>query len=295
MTSAELVGLIGQNRYLKGTEIQLSKEDIYIAATQAQMEIMRDGRILEREGKLALALDQDEYYFEELAVEDATNATPIVITITDHTYHTGDLVTIFGVLGNTAANGRRAVTKITDDTFSIDGSVGNAAYTSGGKTYHDLIAAFEILRLRRNESPFDIIPIDGEEEIELERGSFNGIGNDTTGYKGVIRAYQTYEANLRLIFVAKPQGDIQMKFRYIRIPLPSEDISGTVNPIIPRYYDNVLLKGTMYHILDNANNEAASNQALTTIKEYEYQLDKLRKANSRRHYRHEVQIPTMDW
>jgi hypothetical protein len=65
-------------------------------------------------------------------ITNATNATPIVITSAGHNLQTGTKVTVSGVLGNTAANGDFTVTWIDADTFSLDSSVGNGAYTSGG-------------------------------------------------------------------------------------------------------------------------------------------------------------------
>jgi hypothetical protein len=62
----------------------------------------------------------------------ATNASPIVVTITAHGYETDDQALIAGVLGNTAANGNWTITVLTADTFSLTGSTGNGAYTSGG-------------------------------------------------------------------------------------------------------------------------------------------------------------------
>lgn len=67
-----------------------------------------------------------------LTITGASNATPIVITSASHGLATGDMVTIASVGGNTAANGTWKITKVGDNTFSLDGSVGNAAYTSGG-------------------------------------------------------------------------------------------------------------------------------------------------------------------
>lgn len=67
-----------------------------------------------------------------LAVTGATNATPIVITTAAHGFSTGDVVTIASVGGNTNANGTFRVTVLSSTTFSLDGSAGNAAYTSGG-------------------------------------------------------------------------------------------------------------------------------------------------------------------
>lgn len=65
------------------------------------------------------------------AITGATNATPIVITVASHGYSTNDTVIVVGVLGNTAANGTFTITKIDDNSFSLNGSVGNGAYTSG--------------------------------------------------------------------------------------------------------------------------------------------------------------------
>jgi len=68
-------------------------------------------------------------------VTGATNAAPIVITSTAHGLKTGTQVTITGAVGNTAANGTFVITRISDDTFSLDGSTGNGTWTSGG-TWH---------------------------------------------------------------------------------------------------------------------------------------------------------------
>lgn len=65
-------------------------------------------------------------------VTGATNASPIVITIASHGFETGDQATISNVLGNTASNGNWSIIVIDADTFSLTGSVGNGAYTSGG-------------------------------------------------------------------------------------------------------------------------------------------------------------------
>jgi len=70
-----------------------------------------------------------------IALSAATNATPIVITLVAPASYlrTGDHVDISGVLGNTAANVTNgAVTRVDDTHFSLDGTVGNGAYTSGG-------------------------------------------------------------------------------------------------------------------------------------------------------------------
>jgi hypothetical protein len=66
------------------------------------------------------------------SITGATNATPISITCTAHGYSTGDTVVIASVGGNTAASGTWEITSTGANTFTLDGSAGNAAYTSGG-------------------------------------------------------------------------------------------------------------------------------------------------------------------
>lgn len=73
------------------------------------------------------------------AVTNATNATPVVVTTSvAHALHSGDLVVIAGVVGNTAANGTFKVTGVTSTTFELTdpntGSdiAGNGGYSSGG-------------------------------------------------------------------------------------------------------------------------------------------------------------------
>jgi hypothetical protein len=67
-----------------------------------------------------------------VAVTGANNASPIVVTSAGHSLNTGDSISISGVQGNVAANGAFTVTKIDANSFSLNGSTGNGAYTSGG-------------------------------------------------------------------------------------------------------------------------------------------------------------------
>lgn len=65
------------------------------------------------------------------AIASSTNASPIVVTSNSHGLQTGDRVTIISHATNTAANGTWTVTRVTANTFSLDGSVGNGI---GGAT-----------------------------------------------------------------------------------------------------------------------------------------------------------------
>ncbi len=69
----------------------------------------------------------------ELAVTGATQAAPIVITVSSTDSLSNDRqVTIAGVTGNTAANGTWSIKVLNDTTFSLTGSESNGAYVSGG-------------------------------------------------------------------------------------------------------------------------------------------------------------------
>ena len=71
------------------------------------------------------------YLTAPVAITGATNASPIVIAA-GRSYPTGTVLAIAGVLGNTAANGTYYVTFVDSTHFSLDGTTGSGAYTSGG-------------------------------------------------------------------------------------------------------------------------------------------------------------------
>lgn len=66
-----------------------------------------------------------------LAIGSSTDASPIVITITGHGFSTGDKVTVYGHVTNVAANGSWNITKVNDDSFSLDNSSGSGAGAGG--------------------------------------------------------------------------------------------------------------------------------------------------------------------
>jgi len=68
-----------------------------------------------------------------LTVLSASNANPIQITTsTPHGLVTNQLVGVYGVQGNTNANGGFLVNVQSPTTFNLSGAVGNATYTGGG-------------------------------------------------------------------------------------------------------------------------------------------------------------------
>jgi hypothetical protein len=68
-----------------------------------------------------------------LTITDATNATPIIVeTSTAHGVTDVSHADVAGVAGNTGANGSWVVEAVDATHLKLRGSVGNAAYTSGG-------------------------------------------------------------------------------------------------------------------------------------------------------------------
>ena len=109
-------------------------------------------------------------------ITDATNTTPIVITTAvSHLRQTGATVRILGVNGNTAANGTFTITRLSDSTFSLDGSSGNGAYTSSGIVWgpgH----ALRFITLSGSNFP--------KENAFYNSAFFNGFISSTGGHRG---------------------------------------------------------------------------------------------------------------
>lgn len=66
------------------------------------------------------------------SITAASNASPIQITSAGHGLATGAVVILENVGGNTNANGAWVITVVDANNFTLNGSSGNAAYTSGG-------------------------------------------------------------------------------------------------------------------------------------------------------------------
>lgn len=84
-------------------------------------------------------------------ITDATNATPIVITEAAHGRSTNDIVLIHDIVGNIAANETWKITKVDAASYSLNGSIGNAAYVSGGKVFKELTNPDEIKKINLSD------------------------------------------------------------------------------------------------------------------------------------------------
>lgn len=296
MTSAELVAFYKGKYKVAQTAVDLSPEEIYQAASLAQHDILTDAGVLDFTGRLALASGQESYTFEPLNITGATNATPIVVTIAGHPYHTGDRITIAGVLGATGANGEWIVTYIDANTFSLDGSTAGGVWASGGKAYHDLMKAWELKRIRMIDPPGRKIFIGDYDTIEEARYEMNSSRDATVIGDDVIQCYQVHEPYLKLVFSDIPPSTIVCEFLAIRGMLECEKIAEDTDPLLPFHYDDVLLQGVRYHVLDKQNDSDAKDEAVKKeLKQYEYMLDKIRRRSNRRKFVRKKKGYVLNW
>jgi hypothetical protein len=69
-----------------------------------------------------------------------------------HGLQTDDFVNIDAVGGNTNANGRYRITVTGTTTFTLNGSTGNANYTSGGQVQRVTEASFALKDLNKGQA-----------------------------------------------------------------------------------------------------------------------------------------------
>lgn len=78
----------------------------------------------------------------DVPITGATNASPIVVTQVAHGYTDGQVIVVWDVYGNHAANGVWTVANKTDDTYELAGSTGSGTFLSVGDraTYLSVVA-----------------------------------------------------------------------------------------------------------------------------------------------------------
>lgn len=89
-------------------------------------------------------------------ITGATNASPISVTSASHGFTTGDEVTIAGVTGNTAANGTWTVTVTGTNTFTLNDSTGDGAYSAGGTVGYAQPVKVKLLKWDDADSRYEV-------------------------------------------------------------------------------------------------------------------------------------------
>lgn len=263
MTSQELVDRITGYRWFRDRKIQIDEGEVLVAANSAQDDVLAELHLYDDIGNLATVGTQEQYTFARGTITAASNATPIQITEVGHLYHTGDKITVYGIVGNTGANGTRNVTYVDANNYTLDGSVGNGAYVSGGYSYHCLMGAERLASDLLNLTTFARITPRRYEHLQQIRASM-GAGNPQF-------VYQLTKPNsgLTLGFIGIPDATAKFEFRYYRTPFPHERITATVDPWVED--ETLIYYGTLYYLLDmlkSSGDQVVEQKAMMLFQQY---------------------------
>lgn len=278
MTSEELRFRIENYRLFRKALIEFNPDDVYPLATDVQDELCSELKLLQQFSNVRILGGQERHQFDPVDITGATNATPIVMEAVGHPFNDNDTVGIGEVGGNTAANGRwPKVTKVDDDHFSLNGSVGNGAYTTGGVAYHGIASAVEFRSGRKLDSPYGILTKRMPDMVEQERPNFA----DTVSADKVRYIYEIDEEPLILGLQGVPEGAMTIEVLQVRRPLPFEEITATVNPILPAKYNRLLFLGTIHFIVQQHEDKRVRDFAKETGDDYENEKRRWRAINVR--------------
>ena len=121
-----------------------------------------------------------------VAITDATQADPVVVTSNSHALNDGDTIHIADVVGMTELNGRQfVVANKTTNTFELRGEDGTShtAYASGGTFARDFTSANTAAMSTTNTITISWTAVAGAEKYDVfkeDNGIFGFIG-ETTG------------------------------------------------------------------------------------------------------------------
>ena len=176
-----------------------------------------------------------------LAITNATNATPIKITtISNHGLTTADFVEISGVLGNTNANGQWAITVTSANQFTLNSSTPNGSYTGGGVLEGSDLGEVDFI-LNQNVVP------DSVTEFTQSATAFNvAIAANVTVPQNQTASYiSNCQTLLAAYFASLPIGGINNMIQYydiIGILYAGGAVSGAASYVVS--INSVTINGT---------------------------------------------------
>lgn len=176
-------------------------------------------------------------------LDQATNATPIVATVTAHGYSTGDRVRIDNAVGNTAANGVHTITVLTSDTFQLQGSSGNGTYVAGSGIARRLTGGLE---------PGAEVGLVARIICGTGQGQVRRIAANTALSHTVDRTWDTLPADDSIIVIEEPNWDVEVS----TTPTDNSDRTAetTVSLPVSNFLNQVML--VMPFTADGGDNES---------------------------------------
>jgi len=246
LTSAQLKAELAGHHTLGKQKSDFSPEDVYFAARHCQQQILSILKPLDRTSQLSLVSGQEEYTFAAQTVTAGTATTPATLTIADHPFNTGDDILVDAVAGLTGVNGFRRVTKVSANVISLDNTVGAGAWTSGGVVYHALHGALQVKTIRKISDASGTLygTIDKKLKVEIEKNREDFAIQAPTD---IINFWEEYTDPITIGFQGVPASATLVSVSYYRKAIEgAEDISASVNPIVPDRFRWLLMFGTRY-------------------------------------------------
>ena len=270
MLSSDLVNKYSRFIFIGKEKRFVSPEDVYMAATLSQSEVLRDLRLLQDVTTIVFP-SVEQCQRQSRVISTITGTTTVTVTTTEvHGYQTGEEYVIQGVLGITGVNGRKTITVTTPTAFTLNGTTGSGTYTSGGTVY-PLINSLVDLVGGRQMSPnnFPMTKVDYD-QVNNDREDFG----DTSPAETVFRMYQLETDPITIGVQGTPDSTIKVEARFYRVPLPNEDVSDVVNPIVPDKYKRLMELGTLCYIYEDMDDMEAID--LATKQRVLFEKEKMR-------------------
>jgi hypothetical protein len=253
MLSADLVAKYARLIFVGEKKKLVSPEDVFMSASLAQNEILRDLRLLQDRTTLIFP-SVETCQRQPMAISNISGTTTVTITTsTAHGYQTGEEYVIPSGLGYTGISGRRTITVTGLTTFTLNNTIGAGTYTSGGTVY-PLINSLVDLIGGRQTSPndFPLTKVDYD-QVNFDREEFGASSSAET----VFRLYQLETDPITIGLQGTPNSTVNVEARFYRVPLPSEDVSDVINPIVPDKYKRLMELGTLCYIYEDMDDMEA--------------------------------------
>lgn len=257
MLSADLVSKFSKYTFIGKSKKLISELDVYMAASLCQTEILRDLRLLQDKTTLVFpAIETCQRQPRAISAIIGTTTVSITTTIA-HGYQTGEEYIIPSGMGYTGISGRRTITVTGTTTFTLNSTTGVGTYTSGGTVY-PLINSIVDLIGGRQTSPndFPMTKVDYD-QVNNDREDFGASSPAET----VFRIYQLETDPITIGLQGTPDSTINVEARFYRVPLPNEDVSDVVNPIVPDKHKRLMELGTLCYIFEDMDDMEAIDLA----------------------------------
>lgn len=232
-----------------------------------------------------MELDASKRGRAKATITGITAANPPVVTAVAHGFDTGDIVTIYGVVGMTEVNYRDfRITKITDDTFMLMDFVaanitgaGFTAYTSGGYAHHRGTVITACKKIYKagwygHNKAMDFIGIDELEDKSTYTGETLARPSRCMHRKAMNAAGTIYDY---LFWYNSPDQTYNARIWYEKFA--DRLVNDTDIPILPPDFHDILVSGSVSRLIQYG--QVQIENAVIWPQLYKQQTDALKSYN----------------